>query len=158
MEKCMISALTLFILACVFISGCSSVVKEPTVKVTSVVPTKISLSGMSYDVTLSIENPNPVGINLKTLRFDIYYQDNNDWVYLAHGEKNGIQIKPGSNEVTIPVTVSSAELVRALGPVLSQGEITLQFRGVAVPDLLGFGPEIPFTYTTTVPMKLPGSS
>ena len=113
---------------------------------------------MSYDVTLSIENPNPVGINLKTLRFDIYYQDNNDWVYLAHGEKNGIQIKPGSNEVTIPVTVSSAELVRALGPVLSQGEITLQFRGVAVPDLLGFGPEIPFTYTTTVPMKLPGSS
>jgi LEA14-like dessication related protein len=158
MDRFLISALTLFILACVFIAGCSSLVKQPTVKVTNVVPTKISLSGMSYDVTLSVENPNPIGINLKTLRFDVYYQNNNEWVYLAHGEKNNIQIKPGSNEVTIPITVSSAEVVRALGPVLSQGEITLQFRGVAVPDLLGFGPEIPFTYTTTVPLKLPGSS
>jgi LEA14-like dessication related protein len=158
MDKFRISAFTLFILACVFISGCSSVVKEPTVKVTNVVPTKVSLTELSYDVTVSVENPNPVGITLKTLDFDIYYQDRNDWVYLSHGEKSGVEIKPGSNVVTIPFTVSSAELVRSLGTFVSSGEVTLQVRGTAAPDLLGFAPKIPFTYTRTVPLKAPPSS
>jgi LEA14-like dessication related protein len=158
MNRFWISALTLVILACVVVSGCSSPLKQPTVTVTNVVPTKVSLSELAYDVTVSVENPNPVGITLKTLDFDIYYQDKNDWVYLSHGEKSDVEIKPGSNVVTIPFTVSSAELVRSLGTFVSSGEITLQVRGTAAPDLLGFAPKIPFTYTRTVPLKAPPSS
>jgi LEA14-like dessication related protein len=157
MDRFLISALTIFILACVLIAGCSAPLKQPTVTVTNVVPTKVSLSELAYDVTVSVENPNPVGITLKTLTFDIYYQDKNDWVYLSHGEKSGVEIKPGSNVVTIPFTVSSAELVRSLGTLVSTGEVTLQVRGTAAPDIMGFAPKIPFTYTRTVPLKAPAS-
>jgi hypothetical protein len=34
------------------------------------------------------------------------------------------------------------------------GEITVQVRGTAVPDLMGLSPKIPFTHTTTIPVKL----
>ncbi len=157
MDKFRISALTLVILACVFISGCSSPVQQPTVTVTNVVPTKVSLTELAYDVTVSVENPNPVGITLKSLTLDIYYQDKNDWVYLTHGEKSGVEIKPGSNLITIPFTASSADIVRSLATLVGSSEVTLQLRGTATPDILGFGPKIPFTYTKTVPMKVPAS-
>jgi hypothetical protein len=35
-----------------------------------------------------------------------------------------------------------------------KGEITLQIRGTAVPDLFGLNPKIPFSHTATIPVKL----
>jgi LEA14-like dessication related protein len=150
MDKVRISAFSLIVIACLCVSGCSSPLKQPSVNVISITPTKVSPAELGYDVTVSIENPNPVGITLKTLKFDIYYKDNNEWVYLSHAEKGGVEIKPGSNVATIPFTARNAELVSSLETFRSGGEVTLQVRGAAAPDILGFGPEIPFTYTRTV--------
>jgi LEA14-like dessication related protein len=134
----------------IFASGCSLLYKDPQVSVTSVVPESFSLSEMTLNVTLDVNNPNSMGITLKTLSFDVYTQQGNDWVYLSHGEQSGVRINPGENEVSIPVTVNNVELGKSLLSLVSQGTLTLQIRGYAAPDILGFGPKIPFTHTTTI--------
>jgi LEA14-like dessication related protein len=134
----------------VLVSGCSMFIKDPQVSVTSVVPTSFSLSEITLNVTLDVNNPNPVGITLKTLSFDVYYQQGNEWMYLSHGETNGVRVNPGENEISIPVTVSNVELGKSLLSLVSNGELTLQIRGYAAPDILGFGPKVPFSHTTTV--------
>jgi LEA14-like dessication related protein len=158
MDKIGIYAFSIIVIACLFVSGCSSPLKQPSLSVTSITQTKATPSELGYDVTVSIDNPNPVGITLKTLTFDVYYKDNNEWVFISHTEKSGVEIKPGSNVVTIPFTVSSTELARSRETLKSSGEVTLQVRGTAAPDILGFGPEIPFTYTRTVMQKVPAFS
>jgi LEA14-like dessication related protein len=134
----------------IFASGCSLLYKDPQVTVTSVVPESFSLSEITLNVTLDVNNPNSMGITLKTLSFDVYYQQGSDWVYLSHGEQSGVRINPGENEVSIPVTVNNVELGKSLLSLVSQGTLTLQIRGYAAPDILGFGPKIPFTHTTTI--------
>jgi hypothetical protein len=58
------------------------------------------------------------------------------------------------NEISVPVTMKSSELLGAGIGALTKGEITVQIRGTVVPDLFGLNPKIPFTHTTTVPVKL----
>jgi LEA14-like dessication related protein len=134
----------------IIVSGCASLLKSPEVSVTGVSLASASLSELSLDVSLLIDNPNSFGITLKTLSFDVYYQAGGEWVYLSHGEATGIRIEPGANNVTIPVTVSSAELLRSLAEYFTKGEITIQIRGTASPDFYGLAPKVPFTHTTTI--------
>jgi LEA14-like dessication related protein len=134
----------------VFLTGCSLLFKEPQVSIKSVVPTSFSLSELTLNVTLDVNNPNSMGITLKTLSFDVYYQQGSDWVYLSHGEQHGVRVNPGENEVSIPVTVSNVELGKSLLSLVSKGELSLQIQGYAVPNILGFGPKIPFSHTTTI--------
>ncbi len=134
----------------IIISGCTALMKGPEVSVTGVTLSSITLSELSFDVNLLVNNPNSFGITLKSLLFDVFYEDGNDWVYLSHGEKTGIRIEPGENEVTVPVTVSNAELLRSLAGFITNGKITLQIRGTISPDLYGIAPNVPFTYTTAI--------
>jgi LEA14-like dessication related protein len=134
----------------IVITGCSVPQKSPEVSVRGVSLTSFSFSELSLDVVLLVNNPNSFGITLKSLSFDVYYQSGNDWVNLSHGEKTGIMINSGQNEVTVPVTVSNAELLRSLAGLVTTGELTLQIRGTASPDFYGIAPNIPFTYTTTI--------
>lgn len=134
----------------IMISGCASLLKSPEVSVTGLSLTSASLSELALDVSLLVDNPNAFGINLKTLSFDVYYQAGGEWVYLSHGEAAGIRIEPGKNNVTVPVTVSNAELLRSLAEYFTKGAITLQIRGNASPDFYGIAPKVPFTHTTTI--------
>jgi LEA14-like dessication related protein len=150
MRLCSWSVLCLLIAGGIVISGCSALPKNPEVSVAGVSVTSVSLSSLSLDVTLLVTNPNSFRITLKSLSFDVYYQSGNDWVYLSHGEEDGIVINPGPNEVTVPVTVSSAELLRSLASLVTTGNLTLQIRGTAQPDFYGIAPKVPFSYTTTI--------
>jgi hypothetical protein len=58
------------------------------------------------------------------------------------------------NEITVPVTLKSSEVISAGISALMKGEITLQIHGTAVPDIFRLNPPIPFTHTTTIPVKL----
>jgi len=147
---------TFFVLiaAAALIAGCSSLVKEPQIDVKDVAVTSTSLQEITLNVTLNVDNPNPVGVAIKSVVFDLYYQQGGDWVAVGHGEGGGYDIKPGMNEISVPVTVKSSELLSAGIGALSKGEITVQIRGTAVPDLFGLNPKIPFTQTKTIPVKL----
>jgi LEA14-like dessication related protein len=142
------------IVAVVLITGCSSLVKDPEIHVKDVAIQSATLQEIKLNVTLFVNNPNPVGIAIKSVIFDVYYQQGGNWVAVGHGEGGGYDIKPGMNEISVPVTVKSSELLGAGIGALAQGEITLQIRGTAVPDLFGLNPKIPFTETITMPVKL----
>ena len=140
--------------AVALVAGCTAVIKEPQIDVKNVGITSATLQEVVLNVTLNVNNPNPVGITIKSVAFDVYYQQGNDWVLIGHGEGGGYTIKPGMNEISVPVTMKSSELLGAGIGALTKGEITVQIRGTVVPDLFGLNPKIPFTHTTTVPVKL----
>jgi LEA14-like dessication related protein len=144
----------LLIAALALMAGCSTLVKQPEINVTNVVVQSVTLQEIGLNVTLNVNNPNPVGITLKSVVFDVYYQKGNDWNSIGHGEGGGYEIKPGMNELSVPVTIKTSDLVGAGIGALISGEITLQIRGIAVPDLFGLNPKIPFSHTTTIPVKL----
>jgi LEA14-like dessication related protein len=143
--------LLILVISGLLVSGCSTKALMPEVKVVGANLTSLSLTDLTLDVLLSVDNPNPVGITLKSLSFDVNYKDGEEWKYLSHGEQTNITIDPGKNVVTVPVTVKTSD---ALGAILSIGnsrEIPLQIKGVVVPDLPGgLSPEIPFTKTISV--------
>lgn len=133
------------------VSGCNSSARMPEVKVEGATITSFSLTDLTLDVILSVDNPNPAGINLESLSFDVYYKDGDEWNYLSHGEQTGISINPGKNIVRIPVTVKNTDLLGSILSFANSREIPLQVRGVVVPDLPGgFSPEIPFTRTISL--------
>jgi len=142
------------IAAVILVAGCSMIVKEPQIDVKDVAITSATLQEIRLNVTLNVNNPNPVGVTIKSVVFDIYYQQGNDWVAIGHGEGGGYAIKPGMNEITVPVTIQSSKVLGAGIGALMKGEVTVQIRGTAVPDLFGLNPKIPFSHTTTVPVKL----
>jgi len=134
-----------------FVSGCSSSARMPEVKVEGATITSFSLTDLTLDVILSVDNPNPFGITLKSLSFDVYYKDGDEWKYLSHGEQTGITINPGKTMVSVPVTVKNTDLLGAILSLANTREIPLQIRGVVVPDLPGgLSPEIPFTRTVSL--------
>ncbi len=144
---CLIAAMAL-------ITGCSTLMKEPEIDVTDVTIQSVTLQEIGLNVTVNVKNPNPIGIVLKSVIFDVYYQRGNDWVSIGQGTGGGYDIRPGMNGLSIPVTVNTTELISAgIGAVMNQ-EITLQIRGIAVPDLFGLSPQIPFSRTKTIPLKL----
>ena len=135
-------------------NGCFMLLKEPIIAVNDVALRSFSFQSLTLDVTLGIDNPNPVGISLKSLSFDLFYQNRNDWVYLSHGERARFKINSGNNTVDIPVTVSNAALLTAIIGMLAKGEITIRVTGITLPDFLLFAPKVPFSREMTIPLKL----
>lgn len=147
-------AIFILIAALILITGCSMLIKDPQIDVKNVEIASASLQEIRLNVTLNVSNPNPVGITIKSIVFDVYYQQGNDWVAVGHGEGGGYVIKPGQNEISVPVTIKLSELLGAGINTLIKGEITLQIKGTAIPDMFWLNPKIPFLRTTTIPLKL----
>jgi len=144
------------IVAGVLVVASGLLVRDPVITLDHVAVTSVSIPEIGLNVTLNVDNPNPMGIKLKTLVFDVYYQKGNDWIFISHGSGSGINITPGMNQVTLPVSIKTAEIPGAgLGAIL-QGEITLQVRGNATPDAFLISPVIPFNQTVTIPLGRTG--
>jgi LEA14-like dessication related protein len=123
----------------------------PEVEVEGAAVSSFSLAELTLDIFLSVDNPYPVAITLQSVSFDVYYLNGNEWKYLAHGEQTGIPVNPGKNSVSIPVTIQNVDLLGSLLSFAESREITLEIRGVVVPDLPGgISPEIPFTKKVTL--------
>ncbi len=155
MHKTFSVCILILVISGLLVSGCSTKALVPEVTVQGANLTSLSLTALTLDVILSVDNPNPVGITLESLTFDVYYKDGDEWKYLSHGNQTGIRIDPGKNVVTVPVTVKTSDALGAMLSFANSQEIPLQIKGVVVPDLPGgLSPEIPFTKTISVnPLK-----
>jgi LEA14-like dessication related protein len=139
----------------VAVSGCGLLLKDPEISIQGISLSSASISTLGLDVRVVVENHNPFGITLKALSFDIYYKDGKEWVFLSHGEQAGIVIQSGPNEVNIPIQVRNAGILGSLARLITKGEVSLQIRGVATPEILGISRGIPFTETRTIPISIP---
>jgi LEA14-like dessication related protein len=149
-----LALLCLLVVAALLFSGCGMLIKDPKIEVKNVAVESLDLSNIDLLVTLGIDNPNPIGINFKSINFDVFYQKGDEWVFISHGEKGSFSIKPGMNEVTVPVSIKTSAIPGAVVGALTRGEITLQIKGTATPDFFGIAPQVPFSTVTTVPLKL----
>jgi len=139
----------------VVVSGCGLLLKDPEISIKGLSFSSVSMSTLGLDVRVGVDNKNPLGITLKALSFDVFYKEGEEWVFLSHGEQTGMVIQSGSNEVNIPVQVRNAGILGSLGRLIASGEVTLQIRGVASPEIFGISRGVPFTETRTIPLSIP---
>lgn len=152
MKRCLLLILMLIPL---FLSGCfGKLIAKPTVTIDGVSVKDFTLQKLDLDVRVTIYNPNPIGITLRKIVFDIYYLDGQP-KYLGHGEKKNIGIRSeGKTTVTIPVEVSNSRLIDALLKA-RKGEIKLKVNGSVYLDLKVTTFEIPFEEEIVVTVPTP---
>ena len=148
--KTLLIVLSLVIVGVINCGCMDNKLKEPTFTVDS-----IDFKGVGFDTTnlsirLIIDNPNPIGVHVNKIVFDIYYIDNNgNSKYLGHGEKNNIDIRSGQTAIDIPITLSNKKLIEALEKN-KNNKITLEIDGSANVDLKITSVDIPFKTRQTV--------
>jgi LEA14-like dessication related protein len=138
----------------VVVYGCGLLFKDPELSIKGASLSSARMSTLGLDVRVGVENRNPIGITLQALSFDVYYKDDEEWVFLSHGEQTGIMIRSGSNEVNIPLQVRNTGILGSLARLITKGEVTVQVRGVASPEMFGISRGIPFTGTRTIPLRI----
>ncbi|MCM2465002.1 LEA type 2 family protein [Methanoculleus oceani] len=146
------TAVTLLIAVLLCSAGCVvPALREPTITLSGVAVENITPGSIDLSLRLVVDNPNPVGATLARVSFDVYFFDDREWVFLAHGEQEGIAIRPnGETAVTIPVTVDNLRLVQAFLRGLADGAVTLRVSGSGVLDFGITTFEVPFERTVEV--------
>jgi len=133
-------------IACALFCGCSApALREPTVTVTDLSMEDISLSSVTVLARVQVENPNPVGITIANLSFDVFYLTAEGEQYLGHGGRENLVIpKDSTTSFDIPVKIGSLQALQAVGSALENHTITLVMRGTAAVDLKITTVKIPF--------------
>ena len=127
---------------------------DPVVTLEDVRLLKVSLSSLDLEVTIRVENPNPLGITLRELPFTIFCSSGHTDRQLASGNTGRIQIaKKGSTVLRIPVTSQNTALIRALATFVTKGGVQVTIRGTATIDAVLFGWSVPFEKTLPVTME-----
>lgn len=129
----------------ILLAGCTEPpVKQPTVTVSNIALSDVSLQTMTVNTTVIVGNPNPVGARLNRVAFDVWYRDDADH-YLGHGEQTGIDVKEnGNTTLTIPVKIGTIPAIQAVGSLVRNGDVTLRVNGSAFIDLKVMSYELPF--------------
>jgi LEA14-like dessication related protein len=128
--------------------------KPPTFTVKGAEINSVNLSAIGLSFIIDVDSSYPVAIPIKSLAYTVSYQGRDGPIELASGEKKGIMIKPGKDELVIPVLISNPSIVKAAFEVLRTGEIRLIINGNATPDFFGVAPAVPFSKEVAIPVKL----
>ena len=142
----------LLLLGCAMLAGCSTPLAEPTVTVTDLTMEEISLTSLTVLARVQVTNPNPVGITIANLTFDLFYVTGEGEQYLGHGGRENLVI-PKDNTTTfdIPLKIGSLQALQALGVALEDRSLTLVARGTAAVDLKITTVRIPFEKRKVLP-------
>jgi LEA14-like dessication related protein len=152
MHRFALSGILLVFMLFLLLAGCTQPpVREPTVTVTDIGLSDVTLRTMTVNTTVNVYNPNPVGARVSRVAFDIYYLDDTGH-YLGHGEQTNIDVKEsGNTTVTIPVTIGNVQALQAMGTLVRKGTIIVKVNGSAFIDLKAFSWEFPFERTRKFP-------
>ena len=140
--------LSLSLTACILFglfSGCSAPLREPNVTVRDITLEGFSLQSLDLGTELQFENPNPVGITLSSVTFDVYYETGTGREYLGHGGRENLTL-PKNEKVLykIPVEIDNLQALKALAVLVREGSLPIVVNGTAAVDLKVTTVEIPF--------------
>ena len=133
--------------------GVSFFSKAPTATITGVSLSSVNLSSIGLTINVSVDNPYPVAVPVKSLNYSVTYQGRDGAMPLGNGEQKGFTIKPGSHELEIPITLSNPSLIQSALQVLKTGTIKIAITGTITPDFFGIAPPVPFSKETTIPVR-----
>jgi LEA14-like dessication related protein len=135
------------------------ILKDPVVTLEDVRLRKVSLPSLELDVTIRVENPNPLGITLSELPFTLMCSSGHTDQQLASGNTGRVKITGmGSTVLHIPVTSQNAALICALATFVTKGGVHVTIRGTATIDAVLFCWSVPFEKTLPVTMELVAGS
>lgn len=115
-------------------TGCSTVFKQPEVRLENVSLSGVGLRGASLVARLNIDNPNGFDLETRSMTYDLELQDPDSvgkWVPLARDTINQ-KIEVGSNSaevVEIPIDFSYNELGPAVRALLDRGTFGYRVSG-----------------------------
>ena len=130
------------------------VLRDPVVTLEDVRLRKFSLFSLDLEVTIRVENPNPLSITLRELPFTVLCSSGHTDQQLACGNTGRVKIaRNGTTVLRIPVTSQNAALINTLATFVTKGRVQVTIRGTAVVDAVLFGWSIPFEKTLPVTME-----
>ncbi|NPA62251.1 MAG: LEA type 2 family protein [Methanococci archaeon] len=91
--------------------GFSGCLEQPKIEVVGEKIQKLNADNTKMEIEVLVNNPNPVGITIDKISFDIYALTNDGKVFLGHGEQENIKITSGNTTFTLPVIISNKKLV-----------------------------------------------
>lgn len=96
-------------------SGCAylnQLFQKPSVSIRSVDLTSLSFTGIGANFVMNVDNPNPIGIDLARLAYQLTIEGKQ----LAQGQANQAASVPanGSGTITLPVTINFADFVDSI--------------------------------------------
>jgi LEA14-like dessication related protein len=89
-------------------SGC---LEQPKIEVVGQKIQKLDADNTKIEIQVLVDNPNPIGITIDKISFDIYALVGGDKIYLGHGEQSNIKITSGNSSFTLPVIISNKKLI-----------------------------------------------
>jgi len=128
-----------------------SIFADPVVSLGNVFVQRFSLTALDMEISIRVENPNPVGANLIECPFTILLLNNGNNRMVATGNTGSANIRPkDSTVVQIPVQTHNAALAQAIATLVIGGKIELTIEGTAVIRFLLTSRNIPFSRTLPV--------
>lgn len=154
MKPCILSGTCFLLVLVLLVSGCMEPpIKEPVVTVSDIALSDVSLRTMTVNASVNVFNPNPVGADLKRVKFDVWYLDDAAH-YLGHGEQSNISVKAnGNTTIAMPVSIGTVEAVQGVGSLVRKGSILIKVNGTASIDLKLTSYDMPFEQTREFPVS-----
>ena len=122
-------------------------IKEPVVSLERVKIKAIHLTSLELEVTLKVQNPNPIDAILRELPFTIFFPSGKRYEEIASGNTGRLELPAsGNTDIVVPVTSYNLALIKALATIVEKGGIRLEIKGNAVIDHI-VGWTLPFTET-----------
>ncbi|MGA2104071.1 LEA type 2 family protein [Methanoregula sp.] len=129
------------------------ILSDPVVTLEGVSLSNVTLSYLDLDVTIRVENPNPVGADLQECPFTVMYQKGDSSNQIATGNTGNAKIPGNSSTVLkVPVTSHNKALAVAFATMVFTGGIEVTIEGVAVIKFLMIKKSVPFSRTLPVTM------
>ncbi|ENN96619.1 Water Stress and Hypersensitive response domain-containing protein [Methanocaldococcus villosus KIN24-T80] len=136
----------LIVLPFLMTSGC---LEKPKIVSNDIEFKKVEADTTLLNVKITVENPNPIGVHINKIFFNIFYINNDGKLeYLGYGEKEDININSGNTTIEIPVHVLNKNLAKAL--IESGGVLRVKIDGKINVDLFLTSIDVPISYETTL--------
>lgn len=126
---------------------------EPTVDLNRAKVDEITLTTTKLDVRITVHNPNPVGVSLDRIDYDVYFIQNGSSEFLGEGsrEKNIHIEADGDTTFTVPFEASNMDAIRTLAQfVRDKVGMDIKIDGSVFVDLKITNLEVPFSEIRSV--------
>jgi LEA14-like dessication related protein len=130
--------------------GCASLgglVEKPKVTLHSVEVTRVSFEGLSANFAFTVENPNPIGVDLSRLDYQLTIDGHE--LAQGHGDQTLSVPSNGTGTMVLPVSVRFVELGQAVASLLTKQTLPYTIKAT-----LGFSTPMG---TVDIPVESSGS-
>jgi len=110
---------------------------------------EIGFTKLMVDVTVRVENPNPIGATVDRIAYDLYFQLNDEWVFLGRADRTE-DVAVGSHEFVSVEVTNEVGTLSAIAMVLQaishEGVVTVKATGSVWIRVGPIALEVPFEH------------